>query len=324
MKINAGLISLVVVFLLLGGCGKFAKVDMKNMPDTLPERPAEFESVTELQGKASRVVTRIRQPIYPAISTKHNILKRIEQYLDKELGKQSGALVDRSLNAAVKDEIELAEIYGKSSSRQDIDYVLLLVLDDYQHDSASVHKEYLFDAGKKYYKCKYSASYSGWIRVYEIPSMKVIDQWEIKRSSSRSHEESNASMCTTKLSNKLEAMHSDMIKDTVCRSGPSIRNAAAPSGHVLAMNKTDSDVTYEISLGGGLKIKESDTIRFYHQLSDESYAEGVVVGGVKNKSATVKLTSIKQGELVYRGDWVRPYYTDVISSLKCMLGLAAL
>ena len=317
-KTGIQLISPLILLLLLSSCAKFAKVDMNTMPDTLAERPIEFEPVAESQGKSTRIVTRIRQPISPHAATKHNILKRLEQYLDKELGKQSAAPVDRGLNKTVKDEIELAEIYGKSSSRQDVDYVLLLVLDDYQKESSTTQKESLFDAKKKYYKCEYGSNYAGWIRVYEIPSMKVVDQWEIDQSKSDSFEEKQASACNSKFNNKLEALHSKMINNTVCQSEQHLRNVMAPSGHVLAMNKTEKDIMYDISIGSSLKVNADDTILFYHKLSNEPYAEGKVIKGVKSHSATVMLTSIKENETVYRGDWVRPHYSSVMTSLKCM------
>jgi len=304
----------------LTGCTKFAKVDQVNLPETLSERPASLTPVNDPSGKTGRVVIRIKQPVNPEIATKKNILKRLQQSYDRELGKLPGMVVDRSLSKSVSSEIELSEIYGKDSGRQDADYVMMIALDDYISEQKTTDEKSLF--GKKpYTSCDYEASYKGWVRVLTIPALEKTAQWEIEENKAGSFEESSASRCQSGFKKQIQSLQSKMIDNTVCHSKTDYLNALAPSGHVLSIKRQKDKTLLETSLGSSINVKANDTVYFYHELSAQPYAEGTVTK-VAPKTAWVELDSLQEKENIYRLDWVRPHYSGLNKSLlnkvKCL------
>jgi len=304
----------------VSGCTKFAKVDHKAMPETLAERPANLSAINDPVGKTGRVVIRIKQPVNPELATKKNILQRLQQSYDRELGKLPGMIVDRSLSKSVSSEIELSEIYGKDSGRQDADYVMMIALDDYISDQRTKDGKTLF--GKNpYATCDYEASYKGWVRVLTIPALEKTAQWEIEEEMSGSVEESSARRCNAGFKKLLSALQSKMIDNTVCKSKNDYLNALAPTGHVLSIKRNKEDTMIETSLGSSINVSKGDTVYFYHELSANPYAEGVVTK-LAPRSAWVKLDSLKERENIYRLDWVRPHYSgldkNLLNRVKCL------
>lgn len=312
-------IALVLVFGLFG-CTEFAKVEPASIADTLPERPSDMSQVTDFSGKVSRVIMSIKKPIAPEFSTKKNLLKRLQQGFNRELGKLPGMVVDRNLSLSINSEIELSEIYGKDSGRQDADFVMLIALDDYVSSQSSQQKEELFSS-KKYTACSVQAQYKGWVRVLTLPALEKTSQWEFEADKSDSYDKDNAMQCSSTFSKRLLALQSKMLDNTVCNSKADYLNALAPMGHVLSIKHDEQDVLLETSLGSNVHAKKGDSIYFYHELKYESYAEGVITS-ISPSSAWVKLESLKQDETIYLYDWVRPHSHELslVNSMKCLLG----
>jgi len=305
-----------LMLLTISGCTKFTKVDNKQVSQTLAERPASLKTITDPSGKTGRVVIRIKQPIEPEKATKNNILKRLQQSYDRELGKLPGMVVDRSLSKSVSSEIELSEIYGKNSGRQDADYVLMIALDDYVSDQNTEETKSLFTR-KAYTSCNIEASYKGWVRVLTIPALEKVAQWEIEEDKSGSFEESSASRCRQGFRKQLQSLQSKMIDDTVCSSKSDYLNALSPTGHILAIKHDKEDILLETSLGSSINANKGDSVYFYHELSAKPYAEGEITS-ISPKRAWVKLNSLQEKEKIYLHDWVRPHYSQIMNTVKCL------
>jgi len=306
----------ILTLLNISGCTKFAKIDNKQLSQTLVERPASLQAITDTSGKTGRVVIRIKQPVEPEKSTKNNILKRLQQSYDRELGKLPGMVVDRSLSKSISSEIELSEIYGKNSGRQDADYVLMIALDDYISDQSTEDTKSLFTR-KAYTSCKFEASYKGWVRVLTIPALEKVAQWEIEEDKSGSFDESSANRCRKGFRKQLQTLQSKMIDDTVCSSKSDYLNALSPTGHVLSIKHDKENILLETSLGSSINVNKEDKVYFYHELSAKPYAEGVITS-LSPKKAWVKLDSLQENEQIYLHDWVRPHYSQIMNTVKCL------
>ena len=306
----------ILTLLNISGCTKFAKIDSKQVSQTLVERPASLQAITDTSGKTGRVVIRIKQPVEPEKSTKINILKRLQQSYDRELGKLPGMVVDRSLSKSISSEIELSEIYGKNSGRQDADYVLMIALDDYISDQSTEDTKSLFTR-KDYTSCKFEASYKGWVRVLTIPALEKVAQWEIEEDKSGSFDESSASRCHKGFRKQLQTLQSKMIDDTVCSSKSDYLNALSPTGHILSIKHDKENILLETSLGSSINANKNDKVYFYHELSAKPYAEGVITS-LSPKKAWVKLDSLQENEQIYLHDWVRPHYSQIMNTVKCL------
>ncbi|MDH5392918.1 MAG: hypothetical protein OEY11_07005 [Gammaproteobacteria bacterium] len=314
-KIRYPALSLVLLFG-LNGCSMFSKIDTKNIGQTLPDRPSKLTAVTDSSARIGRTVIRYKEPVNPEKKSKRSILKRLQQGFDRELGKQSGRVVDRKLNKSVGNEIELAEIYGKQSGRQDADYIMMIALDDYHSSKSVVDEKSPFDR-KQFSTCYYEASYRGWIRILSIPSLEKIAQWEIEEGNSGSFKENSAKRCRKAFKSHLQTSQRKMISETLCRSENEYLNALSPSGHILSIKRDKDDILLESSLGSRHNAKKGDKIFFYHELDSAHYAEGTIVS-LSSKNSWIKLQSLDAKETLYRHDWVRPHYSGIMDMMKCL------
>ncbi len=300
----------------LGACTSLSNVENERLSDSLGERPVELKPVNDTSGKTARVVIRIKRPVNPEFTSKQNLLKRLQQSFDRELGKLPGMVVDRSLSESIGSEIELSEIYGKDSGRQDADYVMMIALDDYSSSQSTEQKVSLF-SDKKYTACEINVEYKGWVRVLTIPALEKTYQWEFEESNSESYDKDNAGQCRSTFKKKLQALQTKMLDKTVCSSKTDYLNALSPTGHVLSIKREKDEVLFETSLGTTLNVSEGDFVHFYHELEFPSYAEGVVTS-ITPKGAWIKLKTLDKDEAVYLYDWVRPHYSGMMNALKCM------
>lgn len=308
-------ILLAVLLINLSACSMFNKIDTKNIASTLADRPTHFSAITDTSGSAGRTVIRYKTATRPDKKSKTSILKRLQQGFNRELGK-TRSVVDRKLRKSVRNEVELAEIYGKQSGRLDADYIMMITLDDYQANQSSVNERSPFD-NKKYSNCYYDTSYQGWIRVLSIPSLEKVAQWEIDESKSGTYKQSSAKRCRQDFKNHLRRSKTKMINETICSSEKEYLNALAPSGHLLSIKRRKDEVLLESSLGSRHKAKKGDKVYFYHELASEHYAEGSIVS-ISSKKSWIKLESLDNKETLYRFDWVRPHYSGIMDMMKCI------
>lgn len=298
----------IVVVISVSACAKFSKVDPGLISDTLPERPIELSQVSDSSGKAARVVVRIKQPAGMNKLNKISVLQHLQKSFHSELVKLPGLSVEELLAKPVSNENELTELYGKKSVREDIDYVMFITLEEYSSGSGVIEKESLFNK-KKYTECNIQVEYKGWVKVFTLPLFDKTVHWKIEGNQSSSFDKITESECKAGFRSELKSLQTKMIDNSVCKSRTNYHNALAPSGHVLSVKRENEDIYFETSLGDELKIKQTNTIYFYHEHSSEAFAEGVVVS-VSPKTSWVKLKSIKLDESVYMYDWVRPHYSE--------------
>ena len=312
------LIILTASFAILSACSTMSTKtsQLTNIPTPLPERPPTYSQVDNQEGRSTRTIIRVRQPIGSDVAIKKNLLLRLQQTLDRELGKLSIPVIDRQFDNLVQDEVELAEKYGKAGGRHDADVVLLLVLDSYNSETSASEEKRLFNRDKKYGECDYKSEFSGWIRAYEIPSMSIIEQWNIEESGSDSFEESHSSVCNRKFKAKIKELDHQNIDSAACKMKAKISNILAPTGYVLASEPRDDGTLLEISLGSATELKPGDGLHLYHETSGTPYGEVVVTKEISANQSYVKVKSLNKGESIYQSDMVRPYKEGVFNSFK--------
>ncbi len=286
------------------------------IPIPLPERPLTYSPIESQEGRSTRTIIRIRKPIGSETGIKKEILMRLQQTLDRELGKLSIPVIDRQFDHMVQDEVELAEQYGKEGGRHDADTVLLLVLDSYSSETSASDKSRFYNKDKKYADCDYRSQLSGWIRAYEIPSMRIIDQWNIKESEKDSFEESHSRICKQKFEVKLKELNHSHIDATVCKIKEKIGEVLVPTGYILAAEQREESTLLEISLGSNMGLKPGDNLHLYHEITGTPYGKAKVTDEISATLSYVEITSLNKGESIYQSDIVRPYGNSIFNTIK--------
>jgi len=329
VKKSTLLFVILLSVLLNGGCANNPKLDESGAsPFAIPlqTRPASMTQINDLEGKITRLIIRTKQPINPNRVEKEQLLERLQQSLDRELGKLSLSIVDRKLGNMLENELDIAALYNKEAGRDNADAVLLLVIDDYlQRTSDSMKtsmlgtlKEGLLNSDSKapqYADCRYESKFSGFLRIQTIPELTQINQFEFSKDKKQSFEEKNRQACQRSYPKYITELNQTLIDDVACRYKEKIANALAPTGHVLSADIIDDTVMLEVSLGSNMGLKEGDTLRLYHELSKKHYAE-VKVSQLSATQAQVNIKHLDKDDTVYEGDFVRPHKLNIMSTLR--------
>lgn len=313
----------------LGGCASNSTVSVSEenrelYAAELAMRPATLTEVDDLDGTNTRVIIRARQPINPNRPGKEQLLGRLHEALDKELGKLSLSVVDRQLNKMLKGEVTLSSIYGAEAGRDNADALILVVIDEYETVTETSTKAKLLKKmiGKDetYGECSYETQFSGYFRIQSIPELTQLAQFDFHDSDSDSFDVPNERACNKKFSAHIRKLNKQLIDDVVCKNKAEIANVLAPTGHVTGQEVLEDTVSLEVSLGSDMGVSKGDVLRLYHELSGEYYGE-VRVTRVYAKRAQAVLSTLQKDATIYEGDFVRPYERGLLDIFRvnCLL-----
>jgi hypothetical protein len=315
--------SLFFIFsVLLSGCQSTKKTVQKNdiktnevkVPLVLESRPLSFDTVNVSKGRVSRVKIEFKKPIQPFYREKLSLADILSQKFDQELGKIPGALVDRRAGETVKSEAALNEMYGGNRNNEHVDYVIFISANDFIQHKESEVKESLF-SDDKYRQCDIEVGIKGWGRVYSLPSVEVISQWEIEEDASTSFDIDERQSCDRRFKEEYNKLISKITENAVCESKHHIKNTAAPIAFIGDVVQEKNKTYYLVNFGRAQGVDKGDSVKLYHQLSQTPYATGSVVS-LTSESAKIKIDEILDGETIYLSDYVRTY-TDS-SFINCI------
>ncbi len=316
------------VLVLLVGCASNPTVSVSENRELyageLTVRPPSLTEVDDLEGTHTRVIIRARQPISPNQRGKEQLLGRLHEALDKELGKLSLSVVDRQLNKMLKGEVTLASIYGMEAGRDNADALILVVIDEYETATEASTKSKLLKKviGKDetYGKCSYESLFSGYFRIQTIPELTQLAQFDFRVRERDSFDAVNERACNKDFSAHIRKLNKRLIDNVVCKNKTEIANILAPTGHVMERELLGDAVSLTVSLGSDMGISKGDVLRLYHELSGEHYGE-VKVTEVYAKQSQATLSTLQKGATIYEGDFVRPYKRSFLDVLRmnCLL-----
>ena len=321
-------LSTTLVLVALAGCVSNPTVpaleDGEPYVAELELRPPHLTEVDDLDGTSTRVIIRARQPINPNRQGKEQLVGRLHEALDKELGKLSISIVDRDLNTRLKGEVTLASIYGSEAGRDNADALVLVVVDEYETHTSSETKTKLLKKAmgkdESYAKCTYGTQLSGYFRIQTIPQLTQLAQFDFASKDSDSFDAPNERACGKDFAAHIRKLDKKLLDHVVCKNKGKIANILAPTGHVIGRGVEGDKITLEVSLGSDMGVRKGDVLHLFHELSGEHYGEVKVTRSYAGQAQGV-LTSLDKGAAIYEGDFVRPYHRNLSEILKvnCLL-----
>ncbi len=316
---------LFVSLLLFSGCG--ATIDSIEAFTPIPlEKSAFMPSKEEIKsGKTKIVLTRIDDRNFH-LAQQANLGQSLLVELERELS-QSGTVevLDREVSLKFEDEIRLSELH-ESSQMNDIElsvakYAISGSLSNAQFTSRFTQTQRWYDKEGKVHVIPahytYTASVSGILKVYAIPSMKVLKTIEFSDNTSRRED----SRFFGNNYRPLDAvgMLNKAGRDAIHSTRHAFKNFLAPKGYIMEQ-RADGDTTIVyVSIGSadGLKTGEDVEIFSVHSstnpFTDEQEVQSIKIadGIISNKLTEHRAWIIieDQTQEIKLGDYIKARYS---------------
>lgn len=240
---------------------------------------------------------------------------------------QTVEIVDRQIASQLQEEIKLAEMNqtGSYTGPAIADYALFGTITN----ASFTHKfnEATSYVDKKGYRhvtppsFRYTAAVDGIIKVYELPSMKVVNTFQISDNKGRSEE--------TRGSGNFVDHDDDLVRgagrDAVESIKTELQNEFAQKAYVIEKKVKESTAVYKISIGTENGAKSGDKCEIFtmtenlNQLTGKSDVEkhkvcdGVISNQITSNSSWV-VASADESKKVQLGDQVKIVYSKSAGS----------
>lgn len=248
---------------------------------------------------------------------------------------QTAEIVDRQIASQLQEEIKLAEMNqtGAYAGPAIADYALSGMITN----ASFTHKfnEAINGRDKKGNPVytppsfRYTAAIDGIIKVYEIPSMKVVKTFQISDNKGRSEE--------TRGSSNFVDHDEDLVrgagKDAIESLKAELQNEFAQKAYVIEKKAKDSTAIFKVNIGIENGVKPGDKCEIFtttenlNQLTGKLDVEkhkvcnGIISSQITSNSAWV-IASAEESKKVQLGDQVKLVYSkSTISYLKDAGGL---
>lgn len=192
--------------------------------------------------------------------------------IEEVLSGSSVEIVDRSLALKLRDEISLAEAKGDGSTSYSGPEVASVAVRAFITDVGAGSKytpasQYEYK-GKIYQvaqSCNYTGYATGGIRVYEVPSLRLMGTFALKGNVSVSE---NA-YCREDQS-VLTGLARQAVEDSVHRNRADLKNMFAPKGYVVEKRAMDKNVIFKVMIGKAHGAASQDKLTFYTVRKNEN------------------------------------------------------
>lgn len=292
----------------------------------------------QLKGQAPKVVVFALEENQNDVATQAGLGKSIADILETTLGRNRLAeLVDRGASQKLKQEIALVEMNKTGSYKGPIvaDYAISGTIANAGFTSK-------YSAGFSYFNPKtkqfisvppqyhYQSNVSGNIKIYELPSLQVMDSIEFQGTKKRSEnvrQDGGLALGAIQIGgNKVDGSARD---DTLVRQAGyeamndievDIKNFFAKKGYILEKRVNDKKTIFKISIGLDDGIKQGDQLEVIGKYDVQNpitleaeterriIAKGVVSDQINPKSAWIIIKDQETINKIRLGDMVKMKY----------------
>lgn len=319
MRLNLCLLLLVVI--LLVGCTPTISNLGEYQP--CPIEPCSYMPTPE-QLKSSK----IKVVIFPLSEGDIDFAKQAKLgstmagLLENQLAGGAVEIIDRNSAQKLQKEVKLAEMNkaGSYSGPAVADYAISGAIDNttFDHDFNEAYTT-TDKKGNTYYnsaKFNYKAAVTGKIRIYELPSLRIVKTITFSDTATKSEETKSASDYKRRDDNLVGTAGSGAIKSARVE----LQNFFAKKGYVLERRAKEKVTIYKISLGSDDDLKTGDTCQIFtinktvNPITQEETPEDFLLGEGKvsnliaNNYAWIVVDETKLHAPVRLGDYVKVKY----------------
>lgn len=306
-------------------------------------------SEENLSGKPSKIVVFALDENANQVATQSGLGVAMANNIENVLTKNRLAqLVDRNAMTKLQKEIALAELNktGAYKGPQVADYAISGSISNAGFTSKySAGSTYLDPKSKTMVtvppRFTYKSDVSGNIKIYELPSMAVVENIDFKGSKSRDEnvqQKGGLSLGALQIGGE-QVKGADRDDNLVRKAGEDavknmvvdIKNSLAHKGYILEKRVFEGKTIFKISLGSAQGIEHGDKFEVSGQYESENaitgkieierriIAQGTVADKIDPKTCWVVLDDSKNNEKVRLGDTVKMKYKksyfDAVSNM---------
>jgi hypothetical protein len=242
--------------------------------------------------------------------------------IEAELNDSATEIVDRSLSKKLNNELKLAEINGVGSytGPQVAQYAIRGQINSLDY---SVKKSSQIISGvfkdKKHIPVHYDhkASIGGLIKIYELPSLRLLNSISVTGSASEDDSE------TVKNQSTGASLLKKAISFAISDKGHELKNFFAPKGYVVERRVNDLQSIFKVLMGHAQGAKPGDNIVFYslkkkkanaftgkEQPEEVRIAQGKISDNVEEGESWVIVDDKTSADKIMLGDYVKVKYSE--------------
>lgn len=228
------------------------------------------------------------------------LLTLLPNMLARAVDEAGSEVIDRTLNAAVMGEIKNAEFQGADMTGGPAvaHYVVKPGFTNVSVTSVPVSRNILSKLIKKNDPPSYEHSIvvEGHIRVYEIPSMRLIETLQFR-------EEEKEENVTSQLANATARVR-ELFEKASGRVREPFKNLIAPRGAVVKKGTLEGGAVFEVMMGSEHKLAAKAKVKIFSLVAglQQLIAEGSVTNNIGARSAWVRLDDPKLEAKIRQGD----------------------
>jgi hypothetical protein len=327
----------LLILLLIGSCAPTIR-NFDNYQKQFINKSSFMPSKENLEGKLPKVAVFALDENNNEVASRAALGTVVSDKVEKILSQNKlAAIVDRKAAAKLEKEIALAEMKktGSYKGPQIADFAISGSISNAGFTSKYSSGSTYFDPKTKNLitippSYKYSSEVSGNLKIYELPSLAVVQVIEFNDKQTRSEnvsQDGGLNFGGLQIGGE-KAKATDRDDNLVRKTGITaiedaqvdLQNAFSKRGYILEKRIYDKKSIFKISLGSADGIGQGDKFEVSGQYESENpitnevetetriIASGVVSDRVDPKSSFVIIDDPKKSELIRLGDMVRMKY----------------
>jgi hypothetical protein len=202
--------------------------------------------------------------------------KLVEDYIAEILiANKLTDLQDRNNLTKLENEIRLAEISGNQSSNiKSVDFAIDGNVSTVTFDSQFLSASYSAETKRMIYpdRYQYTATVQGSIKIYQIPSLKVMDTISFSGSAHKVEEAKGSKIWKIKLMDNAKEFDQGLVKEAVRKSleknSYKLKSFFAKTGYIMEKRVLKDKTIFLISLGSNDGIRQEDKVNIYQKYSE--------------------------------------------------------
>ncbi len=334
MKLSNFKISLAITagVLLLAGCGtSISDLNAYKKDDLKPTKLMPSKDI--LSGKSLPKIIIMDLDDTPSKTAKQAGLgKSIAGNIDSQLSKgKSVDILKRVKKVDITEELKLAEL-SDAMGGEDLgsaDYIIggKITNASFKHEFQAA-QHYRDNQGRYVQvpaKFFYTASVRGFVKIYQLPSLKVVGTYDFDDNKARSEEAPTGFLGFGRTDTSHKVTRDDgMVRaageDAINTLRLPLKNFFAKRGYIFEKRSDGGDAIVQVTLGSSNGAKEGEKVFFYTQeenvnpLTGDSYvetvkiAEGVISDKIRPETSWIIIEEIYNGKELRAGDYMKIEY----------------
>lgn len=324
MYLKDGLkLMLVATLLVSSGCASHKVANIDEFQSTVVEKSKYAPSIEQMNRGKHKVVVFALDESGNEVAEQAQLGLSLAGNIEATLTEAKTAeLVDRQIAERLKEEIKLAEMNNSGAYDGPIiaDYAIAGSLTNAAFTHKFIEATSWVDKKGRLHQTppsfRYTAEVDGILKVYEIPSMKVVRTIKFSDNKGRSEETRSASRYVERDDDLVRGAARDAISSIKAE----LKNQFAPQAYIIDKRVKDAKAVFKINLGLEQGAKPGDKCEIFtiresvNQLTGEVETEkqkvcdAVITDQLSSNSSWI-VASVKESSQVKLGDEIKIVYS---------------